>query len=123
MSPLPPLTDDTFWLILNDELDDATVNQLVWQALGYRYDATTEQWDVSAVEPDWRGSYPEPPDFIASRPATIQLTRSIPPENKQLLKDALGFTGYKVNELTPRKTRRATIVNWLLSYRQAQSGP
>jgi hypothetical protein len=44
------------------------------------------------------------------------MTRSIPAENKQLLKDKLGFQGYKVNELVPRKTRRATIANWLLSY-------
>ncbi len=46
----------------------------------------------------------------------MKLTRSIPPENKQLLKTQLGFEGYTVSELIPRKTRRATMVNWLLSY-------
>jgi hypothetical protein len=30
----------------------------------------------------------------------------------------LGFEGYKLNELIPRKTRRATMTNWLLSYMQ-----
>lgn len=116
MSNLPALTDDTFWAILNDELDDAIVNRLVWKALGYRDDEGS--WDASAVAIEWREAYPEPPDFIESRPATVKLTRSIPPDNKQLLKEELGFQGYQVNELTPRKTRRATIVNWLLSYRK-----
>ncbi len=118
MSTLPPLTDDTFWAILNEEMDDATVNQLVWVSLGYRYDETTGQWDSSTVSAEWREAYPEPPNFIESRPATVKLTRSIPKEHKQLLKEELGFAGYQVNELIPRKTRRATMVNWLLSYRK-----
>jgi len=115
---LPPLTTDTIWAILNDTLDDDTANRFVWEGLGYRYDPTTAQWDATAVDPEWRETYPEPPDFIDSRPATVKLTRSIPKENKQLLKEKLGFQGYKVDELVPRKTRRATIANWLLSYLQ-----
>ena len=115
MSDLPPLTTDTIWEILNDTLDDATTNRLVWHYLGYRYDET---WTNTDVDPEWREAYPEPPDFIESRPATVKLTRSIPAENKQLLKERLGFTGYKVGELIPRKTRRATMANWLLSYMQ-----
>lgn len=118
MSDLPPLTNDTLWAILNETLDDAIVNQLVWHYLGYRLDPTTNQWSNSDVAADWREAYPEPPDFIESRPATVKLTRSIPAENKQLLKEKLGFAGYKVNELIPRKTRRATMANWLLSYMQ-----
>jgi hypothetical protein len=113
---LPELTTATIWAILNDELDDAIANQLVWHCLGYRYNAQTERWDNTQVRADWRDAYPEPPNFIDSRPATVTLTRSIPSEYKQLLKEKLGFTGYKVNELVPRKTRRATIANWLLSY-------
>jgi hypothetical protein len=120
MSDLPPLTTDTLWAIIHETLEDATVNQLVWHYLGYRYDAATNTWDNTAVEADWRETYPEPPDFIESRPATVKLTRSIPPANKQLLKEKLGFTGYQVNELVPRKTRRATMTNWLLSYMQQQ---
>lgn len=116
MSDLPPLTTETIWDLLNDKLEDAIANRLVWQCLGYRYDAATEQWDASRVAPEWQEAYPEPPDFIESRPATVKLTRSIPAENKQLLKEQLGFQGYKVGELVPRLTRRATIANWLLSY-------
>lgn len=116
MTNLPPLTDSTMWAIVNDELDDDTANRLVWHCLGYRAEETG--WNTSAVAPEWRDAYLEPPNFIESRPATVKLTRSIPAENKQLLKEELGFEGYKVNELVPRKTRRATIANWLLSYRK-----
>ena len=116
MSELPPLTTDTIWAILKEEIDDATVNQLVWHYLGYRYDEASSQWDTTAVEAAWLEDYPDPPDFIDSRPATVKLTRSIPKENKQLLKEKLGFKGYKIGEFGPRQTRRATMANWLLSY-------
>ncbi len=118
MPYLPPLNQDTYWAILKDEIDDATVNQLVWHSLGYRYDEETDTWNNQGVDPDWRDAYPVPPNFIESRPATVKLTRSIPKESKQLLKEVLGFKGYTVDELVPRKTRRATMVNWLLSYQQ-----
>ncbi|TVP68702.1 MAG: DUF1823 family protein [Leptolyngbya sp. LCM1.Bin17] len=115
MTSLPPLSIDTIWAILDDELNDDTVNRLVWHHLGYRYDPATQGWDSSAVESAWVEKYPEPPDFIASRPATVQLTRSIPKPHKQLLKEELGFKGYTVDQLIPRLTRRATMANWLLS--------
>jgi len=111
---LPPLTTETIWGILNETIDDAIVNQLVWHHLGYRYDATQKTWDSHKVDPDWSSEYPDPPDFIASRPATVKLTRSIPKENKQLLKEKLGFKGYKIGEFGPRQTRRATMANWLM---------
>lgn len=113
-----PLTPATFWAILNEELDDATVNQLVWHHLGYRYDPERQQWDSANVAPEWREAFPEPPDFIESRPATVRLTRSIPKANKQLLKEKLGFKGYKIGEFGPRQTRRATMVSWLLDRQQ-----
>ncbi len=116
MPNLPPLNTETIWAILKDEIDDATVNQLVWQCLGYRYDEQTNSWNATAATPEWRDEYPKPPNFIDSRPATVKLTRSIPPEDKQLLKEQLGFKGYKVGEFGPRQTRRATAANWLLSY-------
>ncbi|AFZ11096.1 protein of unknown function DUF1823 [Crinalium epipsammum PCC 9333] len=116
MSDLPPLNTDTVWAIIQEEIDDLTVNQIIWHYLGYRYDETTSKWDTSKVAPEWRDEYPEPPDFIANRPPTVKLTRSIPQENKQLLKEQLGFKGYKVGEFGPRQTRRATAANWLLSY-------
>ncbi|MDB9525714.1 DUF1823 family protein [Oscillatoria sp. CS-180] len=115
MENLPPLTTETVWDILNDTLEDDTVNRLVWYHLGYRYDSETQQWSMDQVEPAWIEKFPDPPNFIESRPATVQLTRSIPKENKQLLKEHLGFKGYSVDQLIPRLTRRATMANWLLS--------
>ncbi len=118
MLDLPLLTTATVWAILKDEIDDTTANRLVWHCLGYRQDEATGAWDASSVALDWQEAYPEPPDFIENRPPTVKLTRSIPAENKQLLKEKLGFQGYTVGELVPRKTRRATIANWLLSHMQ-----
>lgn len=116
MSNLPPLNTQTIWSILNEEITDTMVNQLVWHYLGYRYDEVNQAWDLSGVLDDWGEQYPEPPDFIANRPPTVKLTRSIAQENKQLLKDKLGFKGYKLGEFDPRQTRRATAANWLLNY-------
>ncbi|MDJ1185729.1 DUF1823 family protein [Roseofilum casamattae] len=122
LTDLPPLTDETLWRIIDetrdDSLEDSTVNQLAWYYLGYRYDRQTDTWDLSQVMDDWAEVYPEPPNFIDSRPATVKLTRSIPKENKQLLKEELGFKGYKIGDFGPRQTRRATITNWLLGYRK-----
>lgn len=114
MIPIAPLTNETLWQILHDTLDDSAANQLVWHYLGYIQNPETQAWSIT--DSDWAAAYPDPPNFIESRPATVKLTRSIPPENKQLLKTQLGFEGYKLDELIPRKTRRATMVNWLLSY-------
>jgi len=119
MSNLPPLNTETIWAIINETVDDHTVNQLLWYHLGYRYDEQSQLWDVSQVALEWRDEYPQPPDFIDSRPAIMKLTRSIPPENKQLLKEKLHFKGYKIGEFGPRQTRRATAANWLLSYMQS----
>lgn len=116
MTDLPPLTETTLWAILQEQLDDDTVNRLVWHYLGYRYDQVTQSWDHSLVPLDWRQEYPEPPDFIAHRPPVVKLTRSIPAAYKQSLKEHLGFKGYKIGEFGPRQTRRATMTNWLLSY-------
>ena len=121
MSDLPPLNTDTIWAILNETIDDDTVNKLIWHYLGYRYDSAANQWETKEVVPEWKEDYPEPPNFIESRPATVKLTRSIPAENKQLLKEQLGFKGYKIGEFGPRQTRRATAANWLLSYMKEAS--
>ncbi|MEL6813595.1 MAG: DUF1823 family protein [Cyanobacteria bacterium J06598_3] len=118
---LPELTTDTVWAILNNELSDDHTQQLVWHLLGYQYDETTQSWQAGSVDPSWAEKYPEPPNFIESRPATVQLTRSIPKENKQLLKTFLGFKGYSVDQLVPRLTRRATMANWLLSEMKERS--
>lgn len=110
---LPELTEDTVRDILADRLDDDIVNALVWRSLGFVYDPERQQWDSSRALAPWTDSE-EPPNFIGSRPATVKLTRATPPAHKQLLKEQLGFAGYRVDELTPRKTRRATAANWLL---------
>lgn len=118
MIDLPPLNTETLWAIINETIDEPTVNQLVWYYLGYRYNDATNKWEATELASDWRQEYPEPPDFFDSRPATMKLTRSIPQENKQLLKEKLGFKGYKIGEFGPKQTRRATAANWLLSYMQ-----
>ncbi len=115
MTELPDLTTETLWAILDGDLSDDTVNQLVWRTLGYDYSLDTQTWQIQHVDDAWAEKYPEPPNFIESRPATVQLTRAIPKENKQLLKTVLGFKGYSVDQLVPRLTRRATMANWLLS--------
>ncbi|BAZ12099.1 hypothetical protein NIES4071_39270 [Calothrix sp. NIES-4071] len=118
MTDLPPLNTETLWAIINETIDEPTVNQLVWYYLGYRYNDATSKWQATELASDWRAEYPEPPDFFDSRPAAMKLTRSIPQENKQLLKEKLGFKGYKIGEFGPKQTRRATAANWLLSYMQ-----
>ena len=116
MSELPELTADTVWAIANDELDDDQTHRLVWHYLGYRYDKLSQRWDASGTPDDWAEVYPEPPLFVESRPATVKLTRSIPKPDKQLLKEKLNFQGFKVGQLVPRLTRRATMASWLLSH-------
>ncbi|OAB56540.1 hypothetical protein AY600_04940 [Phormidium willei BDU 130791] len=116
MTELPSLNRETIWAILNKELDNETVNRLVWHYLGYRYDSQQQQWKTEQVAEDWRETYPEPPDFIEHRLPNVKLTRSIPKPNKQLLKEKLGFKGYKIGEFSPLETRRATMANWLLNY-------
>jgi Domain of unknown function (DUF1823) len=113
---LPPLNTDTIWAIINESITDLQVNQILWHYLGYRFNRVENTWDLSQVAPEWLSVYPTPPDFIASRPATVKLTRSIPTEHKQLLKEQLGFKGYKLGEFGPRQTRRATAASWLLAY-------
>jgi hypothetical protein len=119
---LPVLDPPAIWGILNKEIPDMLVNQLLWQALGYQFDQATQTWDTRSVAADWLTTYSQPPDFIAGRPASVKLTRSIPAADKQLLKEYLGFQGYKIGEFGPPETRRATAANWLLSYLKQNGG-
>ena len=69
----------------------------------------------SALTPTyWSDKFVEAPQIISERIASVYLTRSIPRDHKQGLKNFLNFKGYKINELYPRRTRRATAVNWLI---------
>ena len=78
--------------------------------------ARSAPWNAGpATSADWAEAFPVAPELIATRPASVRLTRSIAAEYKQLLKQQLGFAGYRIGELYPRRTRRATAVNWLLA--------
>ncbi|MEY4841079.1 MAG: hypothetical protein RLZZ374_1987, partial [Cyanobacteriota bacterium] len=71
----------------------------------------------------WAERFPIAPELVAERPANVQLTRSIQAPFKQLLKEQLGFGGYRIGELYPRRTRRAVAVNWLLAHLAGQGEP
>jgi hypothetical protein len=139
-------------LILDDRTSDRFVCELVWQRLGYApadglgdgpaaeaaptAEAATAAegaagaaqgpapWRATAATPDdWALAYPLAPPLIAERPASVRLTRSIAAAHKQLLKQQLGFAGYRIGELFPRRTRRATAVNWLLAHLAERGEP
>jgi len=124
----PNLSNDLLLAIVRGEVEDQTVNDIMWCLLGYVKNPDGS-WNCDAVPDEWRTDYPSPPDFIGvsreyspetDRPikkAVQKLTRSIPKEYKQLLKTEVGFEGFKVNELTPNRTRRATVANWIAYYR------
>ena len=104
--------------ILEDRLSDRFVASLVWERLEYLPPENgVGPWLAGPATPAaWREAFPAAPQVIASRPASVRLTRSIPKESKQLLKQQLQFGGYRITELYPRRTRRATAVNWLLAW-------
>ncbi len=110
-----PLSRALLEAVLADRLSDRFVCELIWPRLGYEIDGSGTWSAGPATSEAWRGSFPTEPQFIAQRPASVALTRSIPKQHKQLLKEQLGFAGYRIGELYPRRTRRATAVNWLLA--------
>ncbi len=113
-----PLSRRLFMAILDDFVTDRFVSKLVWERLSYEAsNSVPSVWVATKETPlEWSSAFPFAPEIIAHRRASIHLTRSIPKENKQLLKQTLSFPGYSINELYPRRTRRATAVNWLLSW-------
>jgi hypothetical protein len=110
-----PLSRALLEAVLADRSSDRFVCELIWSRLGYEPDASGVWRAGPATEEPWRTAFAVEPAFIAERPASVALTRSIPKEHKQLLKEQLGFAGYRIGELYPRRTRRATAVNWLLA--------
>ncbi len=126
-----PLSKDLFFEILSDHVSDSFVCKLIWERLGYQND----QHDLNSYSAGidtpvyWQKKFPKAPEFIAQRSASVHLTRSIPAEYKQALKKYLDFKGYAIGELYPRRTRRATAVNWLVAWtlnrkeQLPQSGP
>jgi hypothetical protein len=116
-APSPfPLSRALLEAVLADRLSDRFVAELIWCRLGYVPEPEGGGWHAGpGTPPDWRAAFPLAPQVIAERPASVALTRSIPKASKQLLKEQLGFAGYRIGELFPRRTRRATAVNWLLA--------
>ena len=111
-----PLSRALLDAVLADRTSDRFVCELVWPRLGYIPADDGLWWAGPDCEPAWREAFPQQPQFIAERPPSVALTRSIPKQHKQLLKQQLGFAGYRIGELYPRRTRRATAVNWLLAH-------
>ena len=110
-----PICKKLLFLILEDKVSDVFVCELVWERLFYKRDLAKNDWVCSALTPSyWSEKFIKAPQIISERIASVHLTRSIPKEHKQGLKNFLNFKGYNINELYPRRTRRATAVNWLI---------
>ena len=110
-----PISRKLLFLILEDKVSDVFVCELVWERLFYTKQLDSNSWISSTRTPSyWSKKFVEAPQIISERAASVHLTRSIPKKQKQGLKEFLGFKGYKINELYPRRTRRATAVNWLI---------
>jgi len=137
-APSPwPLSRPLLQAVLDDRLSDRFVGELIWWRLGYRPAAASGVADAGAgaaphqlpwvatpaTPAAWAERFPHAPELVAERPANVQLTRSIAAPFKQLLKEQLGFGGYRINELYPRRTRRAVAVNWLLAHLAEQGEP
>lgn len=124
--PVPTtLSRSLFQQILDDRCSDRAVCELVWERLGYELSSQGDLTWVAghSLSAEWRTAFPEPPQIIAERPASVRLTRSIAKQHKQLLKQQLGFAGYRIGELYPRRTRRATAVSWLLAWLAERGEP
>ena len=110
-----PICKKLLLLVLEDRVSDVFVCELIWERLFYTKEPPLNDWYPSSLTPTyWSGKFVKAPQIISERIASVYLTRSIPKEYKQGLKDFLNFKGYKINDLYPRRTRRATAVNWLI---------
>ncbi len=118
-----PLSRALLEAVLADRVSDRFVCELIWPRLGYEPDGAGSWSAGPATSAAWRESFPIEPQFIAERPPAVALTRSIAKEHKQLLKQQLDFGGYRIGELYPRRTRRATAVNWLLAHLAERAEP
>ncbi len=110
-----PICKELLFLILEDKLSDVFVCELVWERLFYAREVPMNCWSRTELTPTyWSEKFVKAPQIISERIASVHLMRSIPKEHKQGLKNLLNFKGYRISELYPRRTRRATVVNWLL---------
>ena len=110
-----PICKKLLFFVLEDRVSDVFVCELVWERLFYTKETPLNYWVSTALTPSyWSEKFDKAPQIISERTASLHLTRSIPKDHKQGLKNFLNFKGYKINELYPRRTRRATAVNWLI---------
>ena len=110
-----PISRKLLFLVLEDKVSDVFVCELVWERLFYTREKNMNDWISSELTPPyWSEKFVKAPQIISERIASVHLTRSIPKDHKQGLKNFLNFKGYKIDELYPRRTRRATAVNWLI---------
>ena len=110
-----PISRELLFLILEDKVSDVFVCELVWERLFYTKEKNAKNWISSELTPAyWSEKFVKAPKIISERIPSVHLTRSIPKDHKQGLKNFLNFKGYQINELYPRRTRRATAVNWLI---------
>ena len=110
-----PISRKILFLVLEDQVSDVFVCELVWERLFYVRKKNTNDLISSELTPTyWSEKIYKGSQIISERLASVHLTRSIPKDHKQGLKNFLNFKGYKINELYPRRTRRATAVNWLI---------
>ena len=134
---LDELADENIVKIVNLEATDTECNYIAWKCLGYRYNDDKGIFEGSdKVFPKWLAKYPNPPDVIGIkrdyrpeidkdvRNASMDLMRSIPRDYKGGVRQlqSVGWKGYKLAELTPNKTRRAQLCNWLIYYREKLFG-
>lgn len=131
------LSNSNLVKIVNLECTDLECDQLAWKCLGYKFEESSNKFVLSPdVFPKWAAKYPEAPDLIGIarnyspeidkpvRDASMNLMRSIPRDYKGGVRalESEGFRGYKLKELTPNKTRRAQMVNWIIYYREKLYG-
>jgi len=131
------LIDENLLKIVDLSASDEDCNILGWKCLGYHFSEEEGVWKADQVFPKWRAKYPKPVDLIGVtriydpkvdmpvRKASIDLMRSIPGDFKggiRTLQATVGFNGFKVNELTPRITRRAQLCNFIMYYRERLHG-
>ena len=110
-----PISRELLFIILDDKVSDVFVCELIWERLFYVRKVSKIEWIAGIYTPlYWSEKFVKAPQIISERSASVHLTRSIPKNNKQGLKNFLDFKGYKIEELYPRRTRRATAVNWLI---------
>ena len=110
-----PISRKLLFLILEDKVSDVFVCELIWERLFYLNQPNEDAWISGPLTPSyWSEKFLRAPQIISERPASVHLTRSIPKDHKQNLKKVLNFKGYKIGELYPRRTRRATAINWLI---------